>query len=38
MPMNRNVKAKRVCEDWTVTSLQSVLLNIFANRIKYLNF
>lgn len=25
MPMNRNVKVKRVCEDWTVTFLQSVL-------------
>jgi len=25
MPMNRNVKANRVSEDWTVTFLQSVL-------------
>jgi hypothetical protein len=25
MPMNRNVKANQVCEDWTVIFLQSVL-------------
>jgi hypothetical protein len=25
MPMNRNVKSNRVCEDWTVIFLQSVL-------------
>jgi len=27
MPMNRNVKANRVGEDWTVTFLQSVLFS-----------
>ena len=28
MPMNRNVQDNRVCEDWTVTFLQSVLHQI----------
>jgi len=28
MPMNRNVKSNRVCEDWTVIFLQSVLKSI----------
>jgi hypothetical protein len=25
MPMNRNIKANRVCDDWTLIFLQSVL-------------
>lgn len=31
MPMNRNVKANRVYEDWAVTFLQSVLFEVLLN-------
>ena len=31
MPMNRNVKANRVCDDWIVIFLQSVLFLLVAH-------